>query len=37
MWRSGPVLIAADLAREYGIPDIDDKQPVALTLDTVVS
>ena len=35
MRRSGSVLIAADLAREFGFTDIDGKQPVPLTLDKV--
>lgn len=35
MERSGKVLIAAALAREYGIFDVDGKQPAPLTLDAV--
>ncbi len=34
MERSGKVLVAAALAREYGIADTDGKQPVALTRET---
>jgi NAD(P)-dependent dehydrogenase (short-subunit alcohol dehydrogenase family) len=33
--RSGGVLVAAALAIEYGIRDIDGSQPVPLTLDTI--
>lgn len=32
--RSGRVLVAAEIALELGIPDIDGKQPAALTLET---
>ncbi|MEO8098054.1 MAG: SDR family NAD(P)-dependent oxidoreductase [Acidobacteriota bacterium] len=35
MGRSGQVLVAAALAKEYCVSDIDGKQPVALTLETV--
>jgi NAD(P)-dependent dehydrogenase (short-subunit alcohol dehydrogenase family) len=35
MRRSGHVLIAAALAREYGFTDIDGRQPRPLTLDDV--
>jgi dehydrogenase/reductase SDR family member 1 len=33
--RSGHVVVAATAARELGVVDIDGKQPVPLTLDTV--
>jgi NAD(P)-dependent dehydrogenase (short-subunit alcohol dehydrogenase family) len=33
--RSGQVLVAADLARDYGFTDVDGKQPTALTLADV--
>ncbi len=33
--RSGSVLVAAQIAREYGFKDIDGKQPAPLTLETV--
>jgi dehydrogenase/reductase SDR family protein 1 len=33
--RSGTVLVAAALAEEYGVSDVDGKHPVPLTLDTV--
>lgn len=32
--KTGKVLIAAQLAKEYGFSDIDGKQPVPLTLET---
>ncbi len=32
--RSGSVCVAAALAQEYGVSDIDGKQPVPLTLET---
>lgn len=35
MNRSGKVLVAAALAREYGISDVDGRQPKVLTLDMV--
>ena len=35
MRRTGAVLIAASLAREYGFTDIDGKVPRPLTLDDV--
>jgi dehydrogenase/reductase SDR family protein 1 len=35
MRRSGSVQVAAEVAREFGFTDIDGKQPVALTLETV--
>jgi len=35
MRRSGSVIIAAEVAREFGFTDIDGKQPVPLTLATV--
>ncbi|HEV3470736.1 MAG TPA: SDR family NAD(P)-dependent oxidoreductase [Pyrinomonadaceae bacterium] len=35
MHRSGQVLVAAALAREYGFTDVDGKQPRPLTLDDV--
>lgn len=35
MERSGKVLVAAALARELGVVDIDGRQPVPLTLDAV--
>jgi dehydrogenase/reductase SDR family member 1 len=33
--RTGQVLVSAQLAKEYGLSDIDGKRPVPLTLDTV--
>lgn len=33
--RSGEVLVAAQIAREYGVTDIDGRQPAPLTLDSV--
>ena len=33
--RTGTVLVAAAVARELGVADIDGRQPVPLTLDTV--
>ena len=33
--RSGKVWVAASLALEYGIRDLDGRQPEPLTLDTV--
>jgi dehydrogenase/reductase SDR family protein 1 len=33
--RSGQVIVAADAALEYGVTDIDGRQPVPLTLSTV--
>ena len=35
MDRTGKVLVAAALARELGVADIDGRSPVALTLETV--
>ena len=35
MRRSGTVVVAAELARELGFPDVDGKQPVPLTLEKV--
>ncbi|MEP6962103.1 MAG: hypothetical protein ABI995_08490 [Acidobacteriota bacterium] len=35
MERSGRVLVAAALAKEYGVSDIDGKQPLPLTLEMV--
>jgi NAD(P)-dependent dehydrogenase (short-subunit alcohol dehydrogenase family) len=35
MKRTGQVLVSAALAAEYGIRDIDGRQPVTLTLETV--
>lgn len=35
MERSGKVLVAAALAREYGLRDVDGKAPVPLTLEDV--
>ncbi|WP_348918257.1 hypothetical protein [Adonisia turfae] len=35
MAKSGKVLVAAQLAMDYGITDIDGKQPSPLTLDQV--
>lgn len=35
MQRSGQVVVAAQLARELNVVDIDGKQPIALTLDKV--
>jgi NAD(P)-dependent dehydrogenase (short-subunit alcohol dehydrogenase family) len=32
--RSGQVLVAAAVAAELGVRDVDGKQPVALTLET---
>jgi len=34
MKKSGQVLIAAQLARDYGFSDIDGKQPIPTTLQT---
>jgi NAD(P)-dependent dehydrogenase (short-subunit alcohol dehydrogenase family) len=33
--RSGQVCVAAALAREYGVRDVDGREPVPLTLETV--
>ncbi len=33
--RSGQALVAAALAREFGVQDVDGRQPVPLTLETV--
>ena len=33
--RSGSVLVAAEVAREYGVTDIDGRQPIPLTKDSV--
>jgi NAD(P)-dependent dehydrogenase (short-subunit alcohol dehydrogenase family) len=33
--RSGSVVVAAALAREYGFTDIDGRQPEPLTIDSV--
>jgi len=33
--RSGRVVVAAQAAREFGVTDVDGKQPVPLTLETV--
>ena len=33
--RSGAVVVAAELAREYGFLDVDGRQPAPLTLETV--
>lgn len=35
MSRSGQVLVAASLAREYGFSDIDGKQPAPITLEDI--
>src|SRR4029077_15435979 len=35
MQRSGTVCVAAALAEEYGVSDVDGKHPAPLTLDTV--
>ncbi len=35
MQKSGSVLVAAQVARELGVTDIDGKQPVPLTIETV--
>ena len=35
MERSGRVLVAAALAAEFGVSDVDGRQPKALTLETV--
>ena len=35
MERSGKVLVAAALAQEYGVSDVDGKHPAPLTLETV--
>ncbi len=34
MEKSGKVLVAADLALEYGFTDVDGRQPIPLTLET---
>jgi dehydrogenase/reductase SDR family protein 1 len=34
MRRSGAVVTAAEIAREFGFADVDGKQPVPVTLDT---
>jgi len=33
MWKSGQILVAAAVAQEYGIKDIDGKQPRPITVD----
>jgi hypothetical protein len=33
--RSGSILVAAAVARELGVADIDGRQPAPLTLDAV--
>jgi NAD(P)-dependent dehydrogenase (short-subunit alcohol dehydrogenase family) len=35
MERSGKALVAADIALEFGIQDVDGRQPAPLTLETV--
>jgi dehydrogenase/reductase SDR family protein 1 len=35
MERSGKVWIAAALAQEYGVSDVDGERPVPLTIETV--
>jgi hypothetical protein len=35
MARSGTAQVAAALARDYGIRDLDGRQPTPLTLETV--
>jgi hypothetical protein len=35
MERSGKVVVAAQLAQELGVVDMDGKQPIPLTLETV--
>lgn len=35
MERSGQVLVAAALAQEYGVSDVDGRQPTPLTLETI--
>jgi hypothetical protein len=35
MERSGNVLVAAAVAAELGVTDVDGKRPVPLTLETV--
>jgi NAD(P)-dependent dehydrogenase (short-subunit alcohol dehydrogenase family) len=35
MERSGKVLVAAEVAREFGVSDVDGRKPTPLTLDTV--
>jgi hypothetical protein len=35
MERSGQVCVAAALAREYGVRDVDGREPAPLTLETV--
>jgi len=35
MERSGKVLVAAVVAKEYGVSDVDGKQPTPLTLESV--
>jgi dehydrogenase/reductase SDR family member 1 len=35
MGRSGQVVVAAQLAKELNVRDIDDRQPIPLTLASV--
>jgi hypothetical protein len=35
MERSGKACVAAALAQEYGVSDVDGKYPTPLTLETV--
>jgi hypothetical protein len=35
MERSGKALVAAGLALEYGVTDLDGRQPAPLTLESV--
>jgi hypothetical protein len=35
MERSGKVLVGAAVAAEYGVSDVDGKQPTPLTLESV--
>jgi NAD(P)-dependent dehydrogenase (short-subunit alcohol dehydrogenase family) len=35
MERSGKILVAAALAQEYGVSDVDGKHPAPLTLETI--
>jgi hypothetical protein len=35
MERSGKVLVAAEIAAEFGVSDVDGRQPKPLTLENV--
>jgi hypothetical protein len=35
MQRSGQVVVAAELAKEFGVIDVDGQQPMPLTLEMV--